>query len=280
MQKFKAFSEVYLSEKIIYLDNDREYIDDMSYFVSGSDQVWNPIEIAQMDKYFLTFAPKFKRITYAPSFGRSELPTTLQKKYKNWIDGLAAISVRKDAGADIIKQLTGREAPVLADPTLLLSKTEWLSIAKKATNRPNTPYLLTYFLGGPTPETRKKLEKLAEEKNMSIINLGDISETETYKTGPSEFLDYISNASAFFTDSFHGVVFSIIFQTPFVVYERLSPGASMYSRIETILNKFNMRNREAKDFKEDIFSMDFSTADEILIKEYEKSISYLKDSLR
>ena len=170
--------------------------------------------------------------------------------------------------------------PTLADPTLILPKEQWLNVSKRASNRPNTPYLLTYFLGGPSKETRKKLEKLAKEKNMTIINLGDITEKETYETGPSEFLDYINNASAFFTDSFHGVVFSIIFQTPFVVYERKSTGQSMYSRIETILDNFDMRNREANGFNEDIFSMDFSGTYEVIEREYEKSIGYLKDALR
>src|SRR5699024_7951558 len=143
---------------------------------------------------------------------------------------------------------------------------------EQANNRPDTPYLLTYFLGGPTKETRIKLEKIAREKNMKIINLGDITEGETYKTGPSEFLDYIHNASAFFTDSFHGVVLSIIFQTAFVVYERQSSGPAMYSRIETILDNCNMRNREANGFNEDVFSMDFSGTDEVIEREYNKSI--------
>src|SRR5699024_9390206 len=147
-------------------------------------------------------------------------------------------------------------------------------------NRPESPYLLTYFLGGPTDETRERLEKLANKENMTIINLGDIAEKDTYETGPSEFLDYINNASAFFTDSFHGVVFSIIFQTPFVVYERQSSGPSMYSRIETILDNFDMRNREADGFSEDIFTMDFSGTHEVLEREYNKSIDYLKEALR
>src|SRR5699024_4251468 len=197
-----------------------------------------------------------------------------------WLEGISTISIREEAGAKIIKDLTGVDAPVLVDPTMLLTKKEWLTVSNRASNRPNEPYILTYFLGGPTDETREQLENLVSRENMTIINLGDISEKETYETGPSEFLDYINNASAFFTDSFHGVVFSIIFETPFVVYERQSSGASMYSRIETILDNFDMRNREANGFNEDIFSMDFSGTYEVLEREYNKSIDYLKEALR
>lgn len=282
LKKFKNFSINYLNEKFYSLDIkiDLQDLEQYSFFVTGSDQVWNPSIYRLLDIYFLTFTSKKKRIAYAPSISRDRLPKRYKKSYKKWLNGMAAISVREKAGSKIIKNLTGREAPVLVDPTMLLKKDEWLSISKRANNRPDKPYILTYFLGGPTDETREKLEKLALEEDMDVINLGDITETHTYETGPNEFLDYINNASAFFTDSFHGVVFSIIFQTPFIVYKRISSEPSMYSRIETILDNFNMRNREAKGFNEDIFSMDFSGTHEVLDREYTKSINYLKEALR
>lgn len=279
---FKEFSENYLSENFYSLDDDKQ-VNDLNnyyYFITGSDQVWNPIYYYSLPIYFLTFANTHKRISYAPSMSVDKLPEEYRLEYKKWLDKMSAISIREETGARIIKELTGMDVPVLVDPTMLLTKDEWLSISKRANNRPDTPYILTYFLGGPTDETRAKLEKLADEKNMTIINLGDITENETYETGPSEFLDYINNASAFFTDSFHGVVFSIVFQTPFIIYERISTGPSMYSRIKTLLSNFDMRNREANGFNEDIFSMDFSGTHEVLKREYDKSMNYLKDALR
>ena len=271
----ESSKEYYLSDDLSSLNNDT------GYFVVGSDQVWNPSMNKMSSKFFLEFADKSKRIAYAPSFGISKLADNdTIEKYSQWINDIPHLSVRENEGAQLIKHLTGRDALVLADPTMLLTREEWLLISKQASNRPESPYLLTYFLGGPTDETKERLEKLANNENMTIINLGDIADKDTYETGPSEFLDYINNASAFFTDSFHGVVFSIIFETPFVVYERQSSGPSMYSRIETILDNFDMRDREANGFKEDIFSMDFSGTHEVLEREYDKSIKYLKESLR
>lgn len=266
----------YITEDKLEIARFAEY----DYFITGSDQVWNPNFRGGSYIDFLTFAPPSKRVSYAASFGVSQIPENYVVNYSRWLSEMSYVSVREETGAKIVRNLTGRDVPVLADPTLILSKEQWLNVSKKASNRPDTPYLLTYFLGGPSKETQKNLEKLAQEKNMTIINLGDITERETYETGPSEFLDYINNASAFFTDSFHGVVFSIIFETPFLVYERQSSGASMYSRIETILDNFDMRNREADGFSEDIFTMDFSGTYEVIDREYNKSIKYLKEALR
>lgn len=281
-KKFKEFSKKHLFEEFYSIENknDKKMLEEYSFFITGSDQVWNPNAYQKLPVYFLTFALKEKRIAYAPSIGRDEIPQEFNNDYKLWLEDMSAISVREEAGATIIKELTDIDAPVLVDPTMLLTKEEWMAISTRATNRPDAPYLLTYFLGGPTDKTREKLEKLANEKNMTIINLGDITDKDTYETGPNEFLDYINNASAFFTDSFHGVVFSIIFQTPFIAYERITSGPSMYSRIETILDNFDMRDREANGFNKDIFSMDFSGTHEVLEREYNKSIDYLKEALR
>lgn len=279
---FQKFSDRYLSE-IAYevTDNtDIRKLKEYNYFITGSDQVWSPDNYYRLPIYFLDFIDNNKRVAYAPSFGHSLIPSKQEDTYKRLLNKMPSISTREEAGAKIIKDLIGKEVPILVDPTMLLAKEEWLRVSKRALNRPDTPYLLTYFLGGPANETRKKIEEIAREKNMTIINLGDITEQETYETGPSEFLDYINNASAFFTDSFHGVVFSIIFQTPFVVYERQSSGPSMYSRIETILDNFNMRDREAEGFNQDIFSMDFSGTHEVFEREYNKSIKYLKEALK
>ena len=168
----------------------------------------------------------------------------------------------------------------MADPTLLLTKEKWLSIAKEASNKPKDKYLLTYFLGGIPTQYKKEIKKTAKENNLEIINLGDIKEKDTYQTGPSEFIDYINNCSVMFTDSFHGTVFSILFEKPFVVFQRKG-GTSMYSRIDTLLNKFKLNSRKVENISwdDDLFSVDFSHVPQILEAERKKSLDYLKDAL-
>lgn len=278
---FKQFSKHHLSEKFVKLDkgNIATINKDYDYFVTGSDQVWNPVYISNMEKYFLTFADKSKRIAYAPSFSCPKLPKSHEKKYRKWLKEMSRISVRETEGAEIIRELTGINAPVLVDPTLLLSKKQWLSIANKASNRPEQGYILTYFLGETSSDTEQYIQNLAQEKNMKIIRLGDIHDKESYITGPREFIDYINNATVLLTDSFHGVVFSILLETPFLVYERKTNIPTMYSRIETLLDKFHLRHREAKNLSEDIFTVNYSHVYEILEVERNRSFKYLREAL-
>ena len=219
-ENFMEFSKTYINETD-YIVSKKHIPENLSdrydYFITGSDQVWNPDNLHGTSFFFLTFAEQYKRIAYAPSFGVSEIKPEFIEDYKEWISGMYKLSVREDDGAKIIKKLTGRESPVLVDPTLLLTKEKWLSIAKEASNKPKDKYLLTYFLGGIPTQYKKEIKKTAKENNLEIINLGDIKEKDTYQTGPSEFIDYINNCSVMFTDSFHGTVFSILFEKPFVV---------------------------------------------------------------
>lgn len=281
---FKKFTYDYIKETDYTIsDNNipKDLSDRYSYFVTGSDQVWNPDYIYGSSIYFLTFAPKHKRIAYAPSFGVSEIKPEYKEKYKEWISEIPWLSVREDDGARIIKELTGRDAPVLVDPTLLLTKEKWLSIAKEAQNKPKGNYLLTYFLGGIPPKYKKQIKKIAKVNNLEVINLADIRDKETYRTGPSEFIDYINSCSVFCTDSFHGAVFSILFEKPFIVYERMGSTLSMFSRIETLLKKFKLESRKAENIKsnEDVFNIDFSHVPAILEAERKKSYDFLKEAL-
>ncbi|WAT23980.1 polysaccharide pyruvyl transferase family protein [Aerococcus urinaeequi] len=280
-EMFKDFSNKYLNEIFFSLENgeDTSKIKGYSYFVTGSDQVWNPLYYGKLPIYFLTFTEKNKRIAYAPSISHDTLPNLYKKEYRKWLEEMASISIREDAGKEIIKELSGRDVPVLMDPTLLLKKEEWIGISKKSKYEPEEGYLLTYFLGDPEEKIANLIKNLAMERNLRIINLGD-SNNQTFENGPSEFISYINNANAFFTDSFHGIVFSIILQTPFVAFKRKYSGPSMYSRIDTLLRKFDFKNREIENFDEDYFSMDFKNSTEILESEYQKSILYLKDALQ
>lgn len=283
-ETFKKFTYDYIKETN-YTISDNNILEDLSdrydYFVTGSDQVWNPNYNYGSSIYFLTFAPKNKRISYAPSFGVSEIKPEYADNYKEWLSGMHRLSIREDDGAKIIKELTGRDAPVLVDPTLLLTREKWLSIAKEANNKPKGKYLLTYFLGGIPPEYKKQIKSIVKENNLEVINLGDIREKETYRTGPSEFIDYINSCSVFCTDSFHGAVFSILMEKPFIVYERMGTSLSMYSRINTLLNKFDLNSRKAENIKtnEDVFYIDYSHVPLILEEERNKAFDYLKEAL-
>ena len=282
---FKDFSKEYLSE--VYYYNTKESLKNLSgnydFFITGSDQVWNPFCTNSL--YFLDFTNKAKRIAYAPSFGISNIPNEYINSYKNWLSGMKNISVREATGSKIINNLIGKDAIILVDPTLMLSKEQWLSISRKDIKKPENDYILTYFLGKKTKENELQIKEIAKYHNLKIINIANLRDKERYKTGPSEFIDYINSAKMVLTDSFHGAIFSMLMETPFIVFERverIENSKSMFSRIEMLLKKFKLEHRKASNVKlnHQIFDCDFSHVPSILEDERNKAINYLKSALR
>lgn len=253
----------------------------MSYFVIGSDQVWNPYYRYGSPIDFLTFAPKYKRIAYAPSFGISSIPDEYIEDYKLWLSEMDSLSVREEVGAKIIKKLTGKDSIVLVDPTIMLSKEKWLSVSKSSVNKPQNKYLLTYFLGEVSQKKRKRIRKIASDNKLEIVNLAYIKDKDRYATDPGEFIDYINSATVFLTDSFHGAVFSILMEKPFIIFERDEKIPSMNSRIDTLLSTFNLKSRKWENIlgNDDIFNVDYSHVTPILEFERNKALNYLKEAL-
>lgn len=284
--KFRKFNNnniKFSKYKISTSSIDPKINSEYDYFVCGSDQVWNPEFYFNSEIDFLTFADYDKRIAYAPSFGVREIPKKDEENYKTWIRGIKYLSVREQAGANIIRNLTSREATILLDPTLMLSKEEWLKIAvkPKASQDLNRKFILTYFLGSKNIEIERKINNIARERNLKIINLLDINDKYMYSVDPSEFIWLINNCELMCTDSFHGAIFSIIMKTPFIVFERKSKAKAMNSRLETLLLKFNMECRLDKNIinSEQVFNVNFDNSVEIMKEEKIKTIEYLKNAL-
>lgn len=284
LKSFKEFSKKYINESSYIISEGavkNNLGDEFDCFIVGSDQVWNPIYRKGSSIDFLTFSPRGKRIAYAPSFGVSAIPVEYKEDYKEWIAEFKALSVREDAGANIIKNLTNREASVLVDPTVMLTKEEWLSISEPHKLKPKTPFLLTYFLGEIPKEVKSLISKLSTKYKLEVVNLGSYEQIERYAADPSEFIDYINSANIFLTDSFHGAVFSIILEKQFIVFNRVSKVPSMNSRIDTLLTKFNLMDRKWESVKQsqDYFGADFSHTGPIFEYERSKAYSYLNIAL-
>ncbi len=255
------------------------HVAEYDYFISGSDQVWNPTYPVISSINFLQFAPKHKRITFAASFGIAEIPDVLKENYSNWLNEIPHLSVREEQGRKIIKELCGRDATVLCDPTMCLSKEKWLSIAKKPAFDTSKPYILTYFLGNRTKKYNNYISKIAKENDLNVIHLFDVLDLEHYATSPQELIYLINNAALVCTDSFHGTVFSIIMKTDFVTFTRVESGKSMNSRIETLLSTFGLQNRNYNILKSgEMFSTDFSNTDDILAEKRKEAFDFLENA--
>ena len=255
--------------------------DEYDVFVTGSDQVWNPHfgnDVSQA-VHFLLFAPSEKRISYAASISAPEIPTEKMELFQKGFAGMHALSLREQAGADLVKKISGRDAEVHVDPTLLLGPDEWDKVSRIPAWYHGGDYILTYFLGKRADDV---IRKVSEESGLPVVNLLDENVYEHYVTGVDEFIWAVKHASLVYTDSFHGTVFSILYRRPFVVCDRVENSVmeKMGSRIDTLLGMFRLETRRGTKengymIADPIGMPDWSCADEVLERERERSAKYL-----
>lgn len=277
-------NNIKMSEKKYNSKSDLEELNkEYDVFITGSDQVWNPFWEGKEEIFYLTFADKEKRIAYAPSFGVSSIPENQKSFYKKNLLEVTHISTREQQGRNIIKQLTGKEVPVVLDPTFLLKKEDWDKVA--VIPKENRKYLFTYFLGILSSKRKKQIEKFAKENKLEIVSMYENWNYKSNFGGPAEFLGLIKNAEYICTDSFHGAVFSLLYNKPFTVMDREEAteqkGEKMNSRIETLLEKFELekcKNFLNKD-KDNNYNIDFKLANEKIEEERKEAFKYLKNAL-
>lgn len=256
-------------------------LSDYEYFLVGSDQVWNPNFGRLREVDLLEFTEPNKRIAFSASFGISDLPEEYNEKLKRALKYYKSISVREDAGKKIIEKVVGRRnVQVLVDPTMLLTADEWDKVSKKPEQLKTDKYILNYFLGKLSEKRKAEIDRIAKENNCEVINILDRN-SPFYCTGPSEFLYLEKHAFLICTDSFHSSVFAILYNRPFIVFTREDNTVSMNSRIETLINKFNLKNREfnGTNITKENLNKDYIETYEILNEERKKAISFLRESI-
>lgn len=221
-------------------------------FVCGSDQIWVTTTLYPDPMMYLRFAPKHKRIAYAPSLGRNYIPNYNKRILKKYISDVSCLSVREDEGYRLIKELIGREAAVVADPTLLLRSEEWDRL-KKDIDTPEK-YVLCYFLDEPSNEVKEAICKYADSSNSEIVVLGklvnlDFPQEKIHRpvAGPAEFLSLIDKSDIVITDSYHGMLFAINYRKRFWSVERAYSQYDQSSRQLTVLSRLGMEDRYLKN---------------------------------
>lgn len=272
---FKSFVDHNIEEKKY------QYSENFDYYIVGSDQVWNPDALRNSTQHLLSFVPKEKRISLSASFGVSEIPDNMKEMYSKYLSEMKAISVREEAGVKIVKELTGRDATLLVDPTMLLTKYEWIEVENKEMVLPKK-YLLLYYLGEQTGDVKETIDTLCKERDLEVVNMYDkVKHPEYYNSGPAEFITMIHNCEIFLTDSFHGCVFAILFDKPFYAFERKDHHVSMSSRIDTLLSTFELPERRYESGMDlsNAFNIDYSHVEEILEIERKKAHDFLVEAL-
>lgn len=257
----------------------------------GSDQLWSPAGLPT-NFYNLMFVPqKIRKISYASSFGVKYIPWYQKRRTAKYLNRLEYVSLRENSGQKIVKELTGRDVPVVLDPVFMFNQNEWKDLipTKKYYDE---EYIFAYFLGN-NPEQRKAVKELAKKTGLKIVTLRHldqfVEEDEQfgdyapYDIAPDDFLNLLRGAKYVCTDSFHGAVFSIIHKKQFVVFNRYSDSSkhSKNSRIDSLCQNLEISNCRYNGNIDDIINnkIDYSKVDENYIKLREKSSEYLDKAL-
>lgn len=281
IHEFDKFNKSFIRTEQI---KDISQIKAADYYVLGSDQVWNPTwyneDRIKEELFLLTFAKPEQKICFSPSFGLNTLPAEWIKRFHDNLLQFPRLSVREEAGKKIIKELTGANATVTIDPTLMLDKSEWKVIEQKPNVINNERFILTYFIGGRSERVEEDLKSYASEINAKIYNLLDMEQEDLYVVSPVHFLWLIEHSSLVLTDSFHACVFSFLFGKPFLVYLREGTENNMFSRIDTLLKKFYLERKYVDSgLPNELFEADYSRGYKQLEFERKKTLDFLKKSM-
>ena len=258
-------------ERLVSLNNKYDY------FVVGSDQVWNFYSPKVDETYFLDYVKdNTKKISYAASFGNMTYNNSNIEIAQKLLSQFSHVSLREKQGVELYQNLTGKNATFVLDPTLLHSSSTWdkLAIEPKEKN-----YILVYLLE-PNQIVQENVTRLQEEQNLKVIRLWrsrivDENGKDIRVISPQEWLGYIKNASIIFTNSFHGICFSINYHKCFYAVYRKNTDDS---RLVNLLNVFNLSNRILVDNSAKIDDIEVNEVE--LEKMRSASFDYLKLALK
>lgn len=285
-EHFTNLSKAYCGWENLVKESKENY--DM--FLCGSDQLWLPNNLGS-HFYTLEFAPNNKpKIAYATSFGVSQIPDGQKKATAKYLNRFQNLSTREIAGQKIIKELTGKTAQVVCDPTLLFDAEGWEKMLpeKKVVEE---PYVFCYFLG-TNEEHRKIANEFKNKTGLKLVacpfldnyvecdlNFGDI---QLFDMDAADFVNLIRHAEYILTDSFHGSVFSILNHKKFMTFNRFNAGAnSRNSRIDSLCTLLGLSERR---YNGDVMNVEkdinYNAVEEKLEKLRADSIKYLETALK
>ncbi len=283
-RQWKAF-EIFIEKNLLEGKKEVLSLEDVEncncdFYILGSDQIWASELTHGMDPvYFGQFAKDKMKISYAASVPNGSIPAGERSRFKEYLSNLGAVSVREQKLADELGDLLEKEVATVVDPTLLLAKEDYqLLLHEKPLKQGD--YVFAYFV--VENENLKKLaKKAAELLGCELVELHYKKTKEIQgeniilDAGPSEFLTYIRDAKMVMTNSFHGTVFSILFQKKFYsVYKE-------NGRIENLLGFLGLTDRHITEEMQINLSdeIDYGQTVEKMERYRQKSVDFLEKSI-
>lgn len=289
---FDDFRNKYLhfdSTYNLYRDSDISVLKGkFNALVCGSDMMWSTQFKADWPYYLLNFENKSKTISYSPSFGHNCMSDEEKEMFLPLINNIGHLSCREQDGVRFIKDSFGLEATHAIDPTCLHTKEVWNKIIGNNERLCADDYVLTYsFLGTKKNGRNKIFSQFKEGKYGRLVILsGAEDEYKKYRyngyASPIEFIRLYRDCRFVITDTFHGMLFAIIFEKPFIVLDKSSFGVTA-DRLVSTLKTLGLENRYVKAnavIDERYLTLDYTKPNEILSKQRIASIEYLRNSLK
>lgn len=283
-KKFASFtkSRLQLSKKYTTLEELKSNPPQVSWYIAGSDQLWNVSTQLRKD-FFLAFGDsKVKRASFAVSIGSFTISEEKKEQMKEYINRFDKISVREPEAKDYIETLLVKDIPICVnfDPVYLLSKEEWENFSYKKKIRHK--YILCYPMSGH-PLMQKALLKLKELTGFKIVIIttelfnrvkGDINIRDACV---EEFVALVNNAEFILTTSYHGTIFATLFNKNF--YSLV--GGSAPTRITGLLNTLGLSHRIPKSIEDiNLEPIDYTGTNTIISHQKELSINYLSSLIQ
>ena len=221
--------------------------------IAGGDQVWNVRCRDADDAYFLSFVDKAKKVAYSPSLGARNINVEClnPQKYARLLKQFDYLSVRENNGQKWIKELTGIDVPIIADPTLLLTSQEWVKCIR--TEKIEEDFILYYSFYYSNPYNDAILQEVSEKYKMPIYIIDSkqwhIHKLDQFgfrlwkKSGPIGFLSLMNSAKLVLVQSFHGIVFSALFHKTFWSLRNKVIKNANDDRARVILNQTALEDR-------------------------------------
>jgi polysaccharide pyruvyl transferase WcaK-like protein len=288
--KFNSFRkrEMNLSEQVDENSIDT-ILENYDVIIVGSDQIWNPSQ-RKRPEYFLNFGTKFngRKISYAADSTTEEVNMDDMDNLKDCLKDFSYISVRNEHSFEFVKSIINKDPVVVADPTILYDFKD-----KNRNRDKKEDYILTYVLGKEIEGTHNKaIEKIKKVYgNLPVYSikiptmnfeLSNFADKVLYDLDPAEWVNMFRNAKFIYTDSFHGVLFSLKFHKPFLAYytEKMRS-----TRFIDLGKRYNIENYIVQNVKEIDrkrsleIPCDFSNLNTVLEKQKEYSFEFLEKAI-
>lgn len=284
---FEFWSKHVKYTKKIFLEKKDFSKEDLNYdaFICGSDVVWS--ENVGMGSFgemcFLGFVSKpRKKISYAASFGSNELSDTFSFFVKEKIKDYHRVSVREESGVGICANLGRCDAASVCDPTFLLERVDYMKLFSYKRER---KFVLEYFIGWSTKVPEQEIEKFVLDNDMTVKRI--FSQRKKRKIfnrmTVSKWLQKYSSANAVFTNSYHGTIFALIFNKPFIYFPLGGSAQKLNDRVINLLCKMDLVSRiwnPDKSIEEQVYEkIEWTRVNSKIIKWREFSINWLKNAL-